>query len=320
MKTPTAKNRALSCGTAIGIAASLFLSPASAAVTGASPATSGEVVAADAPVKLAKKKRRKRKSKKREGADTKSEKSEGSAGQSKVLYAKGIGFSVRPLTREEQQKFRRKGLLVSAIQKGLPADESGLRNDDIITSFDGKSVKDPAAFIRTLKNGDDGQTFKLLVVRSGVDTSVDLRLPGESAEEQDEREKKEQEEQDKKDEKEREERKEREQEEREDEAREDREREADEAREEAENEAEENEERLRELDEKKEKYDEAIEEVSEDKFGLLECLVCSFCLPTFTPVWIIVMLLVDNDTPTQRRHHDNGIPERADSEVTVVAY
>lgn len=53
----------------------------------------------------------------------------------------------------------------------------------------------------------------------------------------------------------------------------------------------------------------------EDKFGPLYCAVCSCLAPPLWPLWVILMIVVDNDQPPthmnrrqDERHDPNGVP------------
>lgn len=215
----------------------------------------------------------------------------------KSLYAKGGGFSVRQLSAKELKKLKRThGLYVDHIVKGTPAEAAGLKVGDILMSIDGKSTKAVEDAVGPVTSGEEGQTFHFVVLRGTKDITVDVRLPGESREEREAREKKE-----------REEREEKEREEREDrERREEIERREREAREKAEQEAKEKLEQ-----EAKEKAEEEAKEDT-DRFGLCGCCIASMACPAGAPFFAVAALLVENESPPPE-------PD-SESEVTVVAY
>jgi serine protease Do len=72
-----------------------------------------------------------------------------------------------------------KGIVVSAVTPGSPADDAQLRRGDVILEVDRKAVQDAAAFHGALKNAEKGKTLLLLVKRG--DSTIFLALKRENS-------------------------------------------------------------------------------------------------------------------------------------------
>lgn len=59
------------------------------------------------------------------------------------------------------------GVLISSIKKGGPADQAGMKVGDIITSVDGKSIKDGDELVNIISARHPGSTAKIGYVRGG---------------------------------------------------------------------------------------------------------------------------------------------------------
>jgi membrane-associated protease RseP (regulator of RpoE activity) len=70
------------------------------------------------------------------------------------------------------------GFKVVAVTHGGPAEEAGLKADDVITAIDGKAVGDTSldAVRRRLRNDPVGTLVKLAVLRSGKPIEIALTL------------------------------------------------------------------------------------------------------------------------------------------------
>ena len=68
------------------------------------------------------------------------------------------------------------GVLVQEVQPGGPADKSGLKPGDIITSIDGRSIKDGSDLVNEIASRRPGSTVRLGYVRDGkqADTTVTI--------------------------------------------------------------------------------------------------------------------------------------------------
>ena len=90
-----------------------------------------------------------------------------------------IGVEAQEITPELAESFELKdasGALIAGVQRGSPADASGIRPGDILLSVDGKPVKDPQVMldlIAALKPGT-GVPFKLLRQKGEFSTTIKI--------------------------------------------------------------------------------------------------------------------------------------------------
>jgi putative serine protease PepD len=68
------------------------------------------------------------------------------------------------------------GAQISVVQPGTPATTAGLRQGDLITAIDGKTVASTNAFIAMIDNYSAGQTVTLTVNRSGQTMHIKVKL------------------------------------------------------------------------------------------------------------------------------------------------
>ncbi len=68
------------------------------------------------------------------------------------------------------------GVIVSAVQQGGPADKAGLKEGDIITTVDGRAIKDGDDLVNEIANRKPGSTARLGFIRNGqhMDTTVTI--------------------------------------------------------------------------------------------------------------------------------------------------
>lgn len=64
-----------------------------------------------------------------------------------------------------------RGIRISGVEQGGPAEQAGLRALDEITAVNGKSLQDPNAFSRLVGMTRPGETIRLQIARSGPDGS-----------------------------------------------------------------------------------------------------------------------------------------------------
>jgi serine protease Do len=88
----------------------------------------------------------------------------------KVHYAR-IGIYLAPLTPSLSRQLgldeATKGVLVGDVLEGSPADKAGLKQGDVITSFAGEKVADPAAFKLRVATSEVAKSYPLGFVRDG---------------------------------------------------------------------------------------------------------------------------------------------------------
>jgi len=72
-----------------------------------------------------------------------------------------------------------KGVKLLDVNDESPADKAGLKDDDIITQVDGKNITSVDDLKDAIKDGKDGDTFKVTYTRDGVSKTVDVHYPKE---------------------------------------------------------------------------------------------------------------------------------------------
>ena len=90
-----------------------------------------------------------------------------------------MGVSLQPVTEELAEYFKLrsiKGALISDVMSGSPAEKAGVRQGDVITSFDGSEVKDPSHLQRLVAEAGVGKSVKITVVRDGKLVHLSMAL------------------------------------------------------------------------------------------------------------------------------------------------
>ena len=90
-----------------------------------------------------------------------------------------IGVRVQPVTAELAQAMNlpsRQGALVADVTAAGPAARAGLRNGDLIVSFDGKPVADNRVLPRIVANTPIGKTVNVEVLRGGRKASYRVQV------------------------------------------------------------------------------------------------------------------------------------------------
>lgn len=99
-----------------------------------------------------------------------------------------LGVTIQELTPELSQKFgleKSKGVLISDVAKGSPAEKAGMARGDIILEFNGKEVKDVSGLRNMVAQSKAGAEVSMKILRSGKEHTVRLvivELPREVAE------------------------------------------------------------------------------------------------------------------------------------------
>jgi len=95
-----------------------------------------------------------------------------------------MGVTIQPVTEELSQSFglkNAKGALVNDILKGGPAEKAGVRQGDVIISFNGSDVKDPSHLQRLVAEAGSAKSVKLKVFRDGKDVELSMTLSSAEA-------------------------------------------------------------------------------------------------------------------------------------------
>ncbi len=90
-----------------------------------------------------------------------------------------IGVGVQELTPELAESFGLKephGVLVSFISPGAPADKAGLKIGDIITTFEGKPVRDMNELPRIVALTPPGKNAEVKLLRDGKEKTLYVRI------------------------------------------------------------------------------------------------------------------------------------------------
>ncbi|MDR3181551.1 MAG: trypsin-like peptidase domain-containing protein [Planctomycetaceae bacterium] len=91
-----------------------------------------------------------------------------------------LGVDTKPVTPQEAARLALKqaaGLIVDYPVQGSPAEESGLKTDDVILSFDGKTVNAVYQLQRLAERAEIGKEHEIIFVRGGkkYKVAVDVR-------------------------------------------------------------------------------------------------------------------------------------------------
>ncbi len=95
-----------------------------------------------------------------------------------------LGVQIQSVTKDIAQSLglkEAKGTLVAAINKGSPAEKSGLKTGDNIISINAKPVKDPQDLARRIANVKPGQILDVGIIRKGDKQIVKVeigKMPG----------------------------------------------------------------------------------------------------------------------------------------------
>jgi len=81
-----------------------------------------------------------------------------------------LGVVIQNLTPDLSKWFdiqRGKGVLISGVSEGAPAEKAGLRRDDIIVEFNGQPVEDAGSFRSRVSTTPPGEKVDITVLRNG---------------------------------------------------------------------------------------------------------------------------------------------------------
>jgi serine protease Do len=91
-----------------------------------------------------------------------------------------LGASLADLTPEIAQRFGissvDSGALVANVESGGPADDAGIKPEDVITALGSTKIKDSGDLVAALRSYNPGDTVTLTVVRNGSEQNIDLEL------------------------------------------------------------------------------------------------------------------------------------------------
>jgi len=83
---------------------------------------------------------------------------------------------------EETQLRKGQGIVVKSVEKGSPAQKAGLQPEDLVRRWNGKEVREPREFIRSVQNAAIGSQASIEVERRGKELAlmavIEARRPG----------------------------------------------------------------------------------------------------------------------------------------------
>jgi serine protease Do len=97
-----------------------------------------------------------------------------------------LGITIQELTPTLAPEFKmdgRKGIIVSDVTPGSPAEKAGFQARDVITRFNGVAVEDPDKFRFAVAGTPPGSEVEIEVVRDGKDKELEItvgEMPGEN--------------------------------------------------------------------------------------------------------------------------------------------
>ncbi len=90
-----------------------------------------------------------------------------------------MGVSIQPVTEELASSFglsKASGALVNGVAKGSPADKAGIRQGDVIVSFNGAEIKDSSHLQRIVAESEIGKPSKVTVFRDSKLLELSITL------------------------------------------------------------------------------------------------------------------------------------------------
>jgi serine protease Do len=94
--------------------------------------------------------------------------------------------SVSPEIAESLGLGKVRGAMVSSVNPGGPADKAGIKNGDIVLSFDAKEIPDMRRLPRIVAETDVGKTAPMVVWRGGKEVTLQVKLGELESHEKDE--------------------------------------------------------------------------------------------------------------------------------------
>jgi serine protease Do/serine protease DegQ len=88
-----------------------------------------------------------------------------------------LGVTIQPVTEELAREFglkKPRGVLVSDVLEGSPAAKGGIRQGDIILTFDGKDVRDASHLQRVVADTPVGKKVPVMIFREGREVQLTI--------------------------------------------------------------------------------------------------------------------------------------------------
>lgn len=90
-----------------------------------------------------------------------------------------LGVRVQEMTPSLKEAYEvgdRSGLLIAEVMHGSPADDAGLREEDVIVEFDGKPVEKADDFARMVRKTAPRTNVTVLIIRDGKEKEIEVTL------------------------------------------------------------------------------------------------------------------------------------------------
>jgi len=96
-----------------------------------------------------------------------------------------LGVGIAEIGDEDMPKYGLKeprGVLIRSVVAGQPADQGGLKPDDVVLAVDGASIEGPRDLQRIIASTPVGRAVKLFVLRGGKETELSVTVGAYKAE------------------------------------------------------------------------------------------------------------------------------------------
>jgi serine protease Do len=90
-----------------------------------------------------------------------------------------LGVSITEITDEDAVRLKLpepKGVLIRAVRPGDPADQGGIKADDVITAMDGTRLDGPRDLQRIVASSPVGKRIRVALLRAGQPTEVEVTI------------------------------------------------------------------------------------------------------------------------------------------------
>jgi serine protease Do len=90
-----------------------------------------------------------------------------------------LGVSVREMTpsmREDFELGERSGLLIVDVVRDSPADDAGLREDDVLLKYDGVAVEQADELSKLVRESAPGKSVAILIFRNGQEKELSVAI------------------------------------------------------------------------------------------------------------------------------------------------
>ncbi len=90
-----------------------------------------------------------------------------------------LGVSIQDVTKDLAEQFRLPGTggaIVSAVNKGSPAEKAGMKAGDVIVRFNGRAVSDTAHLRNLVAAAAPGTSASIVVIRNGSEKSLSVTI------------------------------------------------------------------------------------------------------------------------------------------------